>query len=150
MSASLTARSIALAVLLLSPLAFGWGSDLKLPAPAPVVDEFGLLDQRDNASLTEILRGAKERSGVEISVYVPTSLQGREIEDFSIAVAEQWKLGRKKDDRALLFVIAPKERKMRIEVGYGLEGEITDHLGYDKHDSLTRSSKCQLTATNGV
>jgi uncharacterized protein len=73
-----------------------------------------------------MLRTVKERSGVEISVFIPATLQDRTIEDFSIAAAEQWKLGSKKIDKALLIVIAPHERKMRIEVGYGLEGDLTD------------------------
>jgi uncharacterized protein len=99
---------------------------LRFPAPAPVVDEFGLFRKSEITQLSDWLRKIKERSGVEIAVFVPKSLEGREIADFSIQVAEQWKLGRKKEDKALLFVIAPKERKMRFEVGYGLEGEITD------------------------
>jgi uncharacterized protein len=91
-----------------------------------VVDEAGLLPASDAQRLDQLLRELKARSGVEVSVYIASSLRDRVIEDFSMAVAQQWKLGRKKEDRALLFLIAPKERKMRFEVGYGLEGDITD------------------------
>ena len=139
MSASLT-RVFFLSVLLLAlpwP-AWAWGSDLQIPAPAPVVDEFGLLSASEKSNLEQVLGGVKENSGVEISFYLPASLQGRVIEDLSIAVAEQWKLGRKKEDKALLFVIAPKERKMRIEVGYGLEGQITDAYSRRVLDDVMR------------
>jgi uncharacterized protein len=107
-------------------LASAWDAGMDIPPPAPVVDEAGLLPAQDARYIDRLLRELKARSGVEISVYIASSLRDRAIEDFSMAVAEQWKLGRKKEDRALLFVIAPKERKMRFEVGYGLEGDITD------------------------
>lgn len=106
--------------------AAAWDGGIDIPPPAPMVDEAGLLPPQDAQYIDRLLRELKKRSGVEISVYVASSLRGRVIEDFSMAVAKQWKLGRKKEDRALLFLIAPKERKMRFEVGYGLEGDITD------------------------
>ncbi len=93
---------------------------------APVTDEVGLLSSGDAERINSWLREIKAQSGVEIAVYVAKSLQGREVADFSLAVAEKWGLGRKKTDKGLLFLIAPKERKMRFEVGYGLEGDITD------------------------
>lgn len=132
------ARAVLLLCFLLPAFAWGWGNDLKLPAPAPVVDEFGLLDARESAALETMLRNAKQSSGVEIAIFIPANLRGREIEDFSIATAEEWKLGRKKEDRALLITIAPKERKMRIEVGYGLEGEITDAFSRQVLDNTMR------------
>src|SRR5262249_38702968 len=55
-----------------------------------------------------------------------------------IAVTDQWKLGRKKEDKGLLILIAPKERKMRIEVGYGLEGELTDAFTRQVQDDVMR------------
>lgn len=124
----LSARSLWLTIaLLLAPL-FARAADapLSLPAPAPVVDEYGLLSSTEQGQLDQLVRRIKSQTGVEITVFIPSSLQGLEIEDFSIRVAEQWQLGRKKEDKGLLMIIAPKERKMRIEVGYGLEGELTD------------------------
>jgi uncharacterized protein len=112
--------------LFLSAPVWAWESNLQLPSAAPVVDEFGLLSENERASLSQLLVNAKATSGVEIGVYIPASMRGREIEDFSIAVAEAWQLGRKKEDKGLLLVVAPKERKMRLEVGYGLEGDLTD------------------------
>jgi uncharacterized protein len=119
-------KYLALSLLLLCQSAFAWDSNIQLPPAAPVVDEFGLLQQGERDSLAQLLSDIKAKSGVEISIYIPASLQGRVIEDFSIAVAEKWGLGKKKVDRGLLFVVAPKERKMRFEVGYGLEGDVTD------------------------
>lgn len=124
--------------LLLLPVAWGWDSSLIIPSPAPVVDEFQLLQPEEVHDLAKLLEEIKKKSGVEISVYIPSSLQGREVADFSIAVAEQWKLGKKKEDKGLIFVIAPKERKMRIEVGYGLEGEITDAFSRRVLDNVVR------------
>ncbi len=115
-----------------------WDSQLSLPPPAPVVDEVGLLSREEQQSLDRLLRNIKTQSGVEISVYVASSLRERAIEEFSLAVAEQWKLGRKKEDKALLFVLAPKEKRMRLEVGYGIEGDITDAFSRRVLDNVAR------------
>jgi uncharacterized protein len=128
-----------LAICALVPcFAWAWGNNLNLPPPAPVVDEYGLLSSDETAQLENLLRTAKQNSGVEISVFIPSTLRGREIEDFSIATTDQWKLGRKKEDKAFLITIAPKERKMRIEVGYGLEGELTDAFTRQVLDNTMR------------
>lgn len=120
-------------------LAWSWGKEaLELPAPAPVVDEFGLLRANQRAELAEVLRAVKAKSGVEIAVYIPSSLRGRQIEEFGIAVADQWKLGKKKEDKGLILLIAPKERKMRFEVGYGLEGDLTDAFSRQVLDNVMR------------
>lgn len=113
---------------------------LNLPAAAPVVDEFGLLSGSEERDLSQLLTRIKATSGVEISVFIPSSLRDREISQFSLAVAEQWKLGRKKEDKGLLFVIAPKEKRMRLEVGYGLEGDITDAFSGRILDNIMRPS----------
>lgn len=102
------------------------GSDLHLPSPAPVVDEYGLLSSGEQAQLTTMLENAKANSGVEISVFIASSLRGLEIEQLSIATTDAWKLGTKKDDKGLLLLIAPKEKRMRFEVGDGLQGDFTD------------------------
>lgn len=100
--------------------------------------------------LSAFLRQVKDRSGVEIAVYIPRTLQDRTIEDFSLAVAETWKLGRKKEDKALLFVVAPKEKKMRIEVGYGMEGDITDALSRRVLDNIARPRFREGNYTAGI
>jgi uncharacterized protein len=118
--------------------AAAWQADLKIPAPAPVVDEFGLLSASESERLGNLLRELKGRSGVEVSVFVAGNLRELTIEDFSLAVVEQWKLGRRGEDKALLFLVAPRERAMRFEVGYGLEGEITDAFSRRVLDNVVR------------
>lgn len=103
-----------------------FAADLKFPSAAPVIDEYGLLSNRELQDLTEKLEGVRSRNGVEIVVYIARDLQGYDIAEFSLAAVEQWKLGKKGQDKGLLFLIAPKEKKMRFEVGYGLEGVLTD------------------------
>ena len=61
-----------------------------------------------------------------MAVLIASSLQDNDIASYSIAVAEKWRLGTAKKDNGLILVIAPNERKMRFEVGYGLEGYLTD------------------------
>jgi uncharacterized protein len=63
---------------------------------------------------------------VQMVVLTVRSLEGLEVEPFALAVVEKWKLGKKGRDDGLLLIIAPQERKMRFEVGYGLEGDLTD------------------------
>jgi uncharacterized protein len=119
---------VKLFIVLLAFLAPAWaaGPALDLPPAAPVVDEARLMSSSEDAQLDQLVRDIKARSGVEITVYIAKSLQDRSIEDFSIDVARKWGLGNKKEDRGLLLVIAPTERQMRLEVGGGLEGDVTD------------------------
>lgn len=105
---------------------YSWDANLDLPNPQPVVDEVGLLSAGEAAELDRVVREVLKNSSVELSIYIAKDLRGLAIEDFSIAVVEKWQLGKKKTDKGLLFLVAPKERKMRIEVGYGLEGDLTD------------------------
>lgn len=105
---------------------FAWEANVDIPAPQPVVDEVGLLNPNEAAELDRMVRQILQKSSVELSIFIAKDLRGLPLEDFSIAVVEKWQLGKKKTDRGLLFLIAPKERKMRIEVGYGLEGDLTD------------------------
>ncbi len=92
----------------------------------PVVDEAGFLDDSGKRRLEGLLRELRSRTGAQMAIYIPSSLQGNDIESFSMSIAEQWKLGTKREDRGLLLVLAPRERQVRLEVGYGLEGTLTD------------------------
>ena len=93
-------------------------------------------------SAEQAIRGLKDNTGVQLSVYIPASLRGMEIESFSMTVAEQWKLGKKGlregGSKGLLLVIAPRERRMRLEVGYGLEGQLTDAMSRRILDNVLR------------
>ena len=80
----------------------------------------------DIASLTQTLRDLETRKGSQIAVLIVPTTDGEAIEQFSLRVAEAWKIGRKKIDDGALLVIAKNDRHLRIEVGYGLEGALTD------------------------
>jgi len=125
-------------------------TDLQIPPPAPLVDEFNLIGAGDSARIEQVLRAAKENGGVEISVLIARDLRGLAIEDLSIAVVEKWGLGRRKDDKGLLLLVAPKERQMRFEVGYGLEGQLTDAASRRILDNVMRPYFRQGRYADGI
>ena len=91
-----------------------------------VVDQTGTLSSGDIAQLTSRLADLQARKGSQIAVLIVPTTDGEAIEQFSLRVAEAWKIGRKKVDDGALLVVAKNDRRLRIEVGYGLEGAITD------------------------
>ena len=96
------------------------------PLSGRVVDQTGTLSSGDVASLTQALKNLEARKGSEVAVLIVPTTAPETIEQFSIRVAEAWKIGRKKIDDGALLVIAKGDRKLRIEVGYGLEGALND------------------------
>ncbi|WP_375310872.1 YgcG family protein [Bradyrhizobium sp. A5] len=91
-----------------------------------VVDQTGTLSSSDVAALTQKLRDFETRKGSQVAVLIVPTTQPETIEQFSIRVAEAWKIGRKKVDDGAILVVAKNDRHLRIEVGYGLEGVLTD------------------------
>ena len=91
-----------------------------------VADQANVIDPRTEQSLNGILQELEQKTGAQYIVLTVDSLGGLPIEEFSIALVEAWKLGRAEQDDGLLFTLAMKERKARFEVGYGLEGDLTD------------------------
>jgi uncharacterized protein len=106
--------SVALAVVAVPPLV------------GRVVDQTGTLTSGDIASLNQTIRSFEARKGSQIAVLIVPTTDGEAIEQFSLRVAEAWKIGRKKIDDGAVLVIAKNDRHLRIEVGYGLEGALTD------------------------
>src|SRR3974390_3581884 len=96
------------------------------PLTGRVVDQTGTLSSGDIASLTQTLKALELRKGSQVAVLIVPTTQPETIEQYSIRVAEAWKIGRKKIDDGALLVIAKDDRKLRIEVGYGLEGALND------------------------
>ncbi len=96
------------------------------PLSGRVVDQTGTLSTGDIASLNQTLKDLETRKGSQIAVLIVPTTDGEAIEQFSLRVAEAWKIGRKKIDDGALLVIAKNDRRLRIEVGYGLEGALTD------------------------
>jgi uncharacterized protein len=114
-------------VALLMGWAFAASADVAVPPlSGRVVDQTGTLSSGDIASLTQILKNFETRKGSQIAVLIVPTTQPETIEQYSIRVAEAWKIGRKKIDDGALLVIAKNDRKLRIEVGYGLEGALND------------------------
>ena len=91
-----------------------------------VVDTANILSADERAALESKLGALQSRSGVQLVVASVTSLGGQEIEPFANALFRAWKLGDAKKNNGVLFLIAPNEHHVRIEVGYGLEGTLTD------------------------
>jgi len=96
------------------------------PLSGRVVDQTGTLSDSDIASLTQKLKDFETRKGSQVTVLIVPTTAPETIEQFSIRVAEAWKIGRRKIDDGAILVVAKNDRKLRIEVGYGLEGSLTD------------------------
>lgn len=91
-----------------------------------VVDEANLLPPDAEERLTQRLANLEQRTGAQLAVLTIPSLEGDAVEEFAVRVATTWALGGAANDNGVLFLIAQNDRRMRIEVGYGLEGEIPD------------------------
>ena len=96
------------------------------PLTGRVVDLTSTLSPDQAASLEQKLKDFEDRKGSQIEVLIVPTTQPEAIEQYSLRVVEQWKLGRKKVDDGALLLIAKDDRKLRIEVGYGLEGALND------------------------
>ncbi len=96
------------------------------PLTGRVVDQTATLSANDLARLSGQLRDLEARKGSQVAVLIVPTTAPETIEQFSIRVAEAWKIGRKKIDDGALLVVAKDDRHLRIEVGYGLEGALTD------------------------
>jgi uncharacterized protein len=91
-----------------------------------VVDAANILSPVTDADLERKLADLEQKSGIQLVVATVPSLEGEEIEPYANELFRFWKLGETKKNNGALLLIAPKERRMRIEVGYGLEGTLTD------------------------
>lgn len=104
-------------------------AELAVPAlNQRVTDQTGTLDAEQKNSLEQTLRSFEEKKGSQIAVLIVASTAPETIEQYSLRVAEQWKLGRKKIDDGAILVIAKNDHTLRIEVGYGLEGALNDAI----------------------
>lgn len=100
-----------------------------VPVPLPqgrVTDLSATLSDPVRRDLEQTLRGFEERKGVQIAVLLVATTQPEPIEQYALRVVEQWKLGRRKVDDGALLLVAKNDRAVRIEVGYGLEGALSD------------------------
>ena len=109
--------------------AWAWLAQAQPALPAlsgRVVDQAQMLDAATEARLTEQLAAHEKASGEQLVVVTLANLQGLPIEDFGYQLGRHWGIGEKDKDNGALLLVARDERKLRIEVGYGLEGRLTD------------------------
>jgi uncharacterized protein len=93
-----------------------------------VVDQANVIPPATRVDLDVKLADLEMKSGIQLVVATVSSLDGEEIEPYANALFRDWKLGEKDKNNGVLLLVAPKERRVRIEVGYGLEGTLTDAL----------------------
>ena len=91
-----------------------------------VVDDAGILDGETRAALTQKLAEFEAKTTDQLVVVTLKSLQGTSIEDFGVELGRHWQIGQRDKNNGVLLIVAPNERRVRIEVGYGLEGALTD------------------------
>ena len=116
-----------LAALFVGPAAFS--ASPTFPAlDGRVVDQANLLTPQARADLTAKLEALEAKTSRQLVIVTVSSLQGLEIEDYGHQLGRAWGIGEKKRDTGVLLLVAPNERRVRIEVGYGLESVLTDAL----------------------
>lgn len=119
------------------------------PLKGRINDYAGILSPEAERRIEAASKQLEESDSTQVVVLTVPALDGDSIEDFSIRVAERWKIGRKGFDNGVILVVARDDRKVRIEVGYGLEGRLTDLMsgriirdreidGFDLHGISSR------------
>jgi uncharacterized protein len=98
------------------------------PLSGRVVDQANVISAATRTALDQKLADLESKSGIQLVVATVNSLEGQEIEPYANELFRTWKLGEKDKNNGVLLLVAPNERRVRIEVGYGLEGTLTDAL----------------------
>ncbi len=93
---------------------------------SPVVDKADIFSSSEKQQMVQALLELEKRTSAQLALLTVPDMDGLTIEDFSMRAAEKWRLGQKDRDNGVLIVLAMEEKKVRIEVGYGLEGSLTD------------------------
>ncbi len=119
-------------ILLLAILCAPHVAAAAFPQPTGFVNDFaGVIQPGTRSQLEGMLSSVEARTGVEIAVVTVQSLDGRPIEDYAVDLYKTWGIGKKGKDEGALILVAPTDRQVRIEVGYGLEGALNDAKGGD-------------------
>lgn len=120
--------ALAWALVFISTLTFSSiASALDVPPLAGrIVDLARVLSVNEADALSAALKAHEDKTGNQVAVLILPSLEGESLEEYAHRVATSWKLGRQGTDNGVLLLVAVKERRLRIEVGYGLEGTLTD------------------------
>lgn len=93
-----------------------------------IVDQANIIPAETRSAIEPKLADLEAKSGIQLVVATVTSLEGQEVEPYANELFRSWKLGEKAKNNGVLLLVAPTERRVRIEVGYGLEGTLTDAL----------------------
>ncbi len=134
------------------------------PAPKGHVNDFAeCLEDKAEKDMESYLVNFKKKTGIEVAVMTTPSLYGLTIEEYSIKLAEKWGTGGKKQDTGVIFVLAPRDKMLRFEVGYGLEDRLTDlrckemiekvvlpHIKQTKRPGEAQFTAATLAAVNGI
>ena len=121
-------KAISLAVILVSCTVFAYAA-FRIPHPQNYLNDYaGLLTSSQETELNAFLNSYDKKTTNQIFVGIFNSLDGENLEDLSIRIADQWQAGTKQKDNGVLLLVFLNERKIRIEVGYGLEPVLTDAL----------------------
>lgn len=107
-------------------IATAWAAPTFPALTGRVVDDANILSPATRDELTSLLASHEQQKGQQIVVVTLPSLQGQTIEDYGYQLGRAWGIGQKGKNNGALLIVAPKEHKVRIEVGYGLEGQLTD------------------------
>ncbi|MFZ4404959.1 MAG: TPM domain-containing protein [Pseudobdellovibrionaceae bacterium] len=131
------------------------GAGFEVPAlTGPIVDQVGIFSATEKNQLGQLLQQFNQSGQAQVQILVVDSLQGEPIEMASIKVTDQWKLGDAKKDNGVLLLVALGDRKLRIEVGQGLEGELTDlkssRIIRDVMVPLLKSGKSSKAVAAGI
>ncbi len=107
------------------------GQDFPERGTAPVVDAANIIDEATEAELTQALTAFEQRNQRQFVIATIPDLQGYDISDYGYRLGREWALGDAENNDGIILIVAPNERRMRIEVGYGLEGIIPDGLAFE-------------------
>ena len=113
---------------IISLLLFAFSFCFALNFNEQINDEAHIFSQNERDELLSLVQNFEQNSTTQIAIVTLNSLENKSIEELSLEIARGYKLGQKEDSNGVLLVVAPNEKKVRIEVGYGLEGTLTDAI----------------------
>ncbi len=129
MKRSVTVNVVLLMSLMVTFLSTVLAHAVSVPKYQSYINDFaGVIEPAHQQKLSRFIAGLEEKTGAEVAVLTMLDLEGDTIEDFAVRTFNTWKIGKKDKDNGVLLVVAIKERRARIEVGYGLEPLLTDGI----------------------
>ncbi len=148
MRARLFQNAVVLAILLSPAMSFAAPD---FPAlTGRVVDEAGILSAQAESELVAQLAAHEQSTSNQVVVVTLKSLRGYDISDYGVQLGRHWGIGQKGKNKGVLLIVAPVERKLRIEVGYGLEGLLTDAVSRDIIERVIKPPLRQQNNEQGI